>query len=163
MSWLLVNWRVALYGLAGAALVAILIGAGVMVAGWRQDSQRLPAVEAERDAAVQGRQAAERSLLDQTERNRRIEHDTNEALVRAGRAARDLSDRLRRHYAGLPRPQCPTAAAAGGVDGARQVEADGDRVDGAIAAHLAACADDAERLTKLQEWAQTLPKRCVVE
>lgn len=154
--------RLALYGLAGAALLGAATWAWVTVSGWRHDSERLPAVEAERDAARVERAATEASLLGQVEANRRLEHDTNEALARAGLAAHDLADGLRRHYASLPRPQCPTAPAAGDPHAAAGEPADGDRVEAATGRHLEACARDAERLTGLQGYVRALPQRCVV-
>ena len=162
IGWLLARPRLALYGVAGAAILGAATWAWLTVSGWRSDSQRLPVVEAERDAAVAARATAERAVLEQVETNARIERETNDALRRAGIAARDLADGLRRHYASLPRPQCPTAPAAGDPHGTAGEPADGDRVEAATGRHLEACARDAERLTGLQAYVRALPQRCVV-
>ena len=63
IAWLLARPRLIAYGLAGAAMLGAATWAWVTVSGWRHDSERLPAVVAERDAARVERAATEASLL----------------------------------------------------------------------------------------------------
>ena len=160
IGWLLARPRLIAYGLAGAAILAGGIAAWVTVSGWRSDSQRLPVVEAERDAAVAARATAERSLLDQVERNQEIEREITDRFVAADGLARDLARRLLQ--AGRPaRPVCPAPAAPSSDDGAGGESDDGGALEAAVGDHLAACDRDAARLTGLQAYVRGLPARCV--
>lgn len=153
--------RLALYGIAGAALLAAVLMAWHKVAGWRQDSLRLPVVVAERDAAVAGRKRVEADLIQQTQQNERLERETNVALQRAGASARELAGLLLDYQASLRRSQRAAAAAAGDLDAARRESSDRQAVEDAVAEHFGAASRDAARLTGLQTYVQALPARCV--
>ena len=155
--------RVWLYGLAGAALLAAGIGAWVKVSGWRQDSERLPVVEAERDAYAGQRDLAERSLVGQAARNQEIEREFNDALVRAGGAARDLAGQLLDYQARLRRSERAAAATASDRDAARAESDHWRKVEEATRDHFGACSDDAVALTAAQSYIGSLPGRCLPE
>lgn len=155
-----VTARLALYGLAGAALLAILIGAGLKVRAWHSASLRLPAVEAERDAAIIARSRAETDIARQVANNQEIERALTERVVAADARARELARRLLA-YASLSRPVCPTTAAAGRDDGAGRDARQDRAVEAAVAELIAAADRDAARLTGLQAYVKGLPARCV--
>lgn len=160
MIGLLARPRLALYGLAGAALLAGATWAWVTVSGWRSDSERLPAVEAERDAAIAARQRSERAVLDQIARHQEIERVLADRFVGADARAGDLARRLlqARRQARLV---CPAPAAAGSDDGAGRDAGSYRAIEAATAGLIAACDRDAARLTGLQSYVRALPTRCV--
>lgn len=161
IGWLLARPRLALYGLAGAALLAGGITAWVQVSRWRSAYVALPAVAAARDAAIAARQRSERAVLDQVAHNQEIERELTDRFVAADARARDLARRLLQ--AGRPaRPVCPAPAAASPDDGAGREPDDGGALEAAVGDHLAACDRDAARLTGLQAYVRALPQRCVV-
>lgn len=153
--------RLIAYLVSALGLAAGLWWVAHTVSQWREAYRERPALIAARDAAVKAQEKSEQAVHAQVARNQEIERETNDALRRAGLAARDLADGLRRYYAGLPRPVCPAPAAAGDPHGTAGEPAGGGEVEAAATAYLEAAARDAERLSALQGYVRGLPARCV--
>jgi hypothetical protein len=105
---------------------------------------------------VKSEQAATKALRDaqaayQADMRRRegVERELDAKLDVATRRGADLARRLRTQACPLPGASRDTTAQA---DGAAGESSDTRAVDAALAAHLAACERDAERLGELQRW-----------
>lgn len=131
------------------------------VSQWREAYRERPALIAARDAAVKAQEKSEQAVQAQVARNQEIERETNDALRRAGIAARDLADRLLHYQTTVRRPICPATPAAGDPHGTAGEPAGGGEVEAAATAYFEAAARDAERLSALQGYVRGLPARCV--
>jgi hypothetical protein len=98
-------------------------------------------------AATKALREAQAAYEADMRRREGVERDLQAKLGAADRRGRDLARRLRTQA-------CPGAAydTAPVPDGASGESGDAGEVDAALAAHLAACERDAERLEGLQRW-----------
>lgn len=147
--------RLALYGLAGAALLGAATWAWVTVRGWRHDSERLPVVERERDAAV----AAVKLAGEEATRNARIANDYHDQIdrLRADLRARPVTVRVCPPAARPVRPAGTAgrtdAPPAGPESGA--AAPDGHTVD--LSQYAEDAAATADQLRALQRWVNERP------
>ena len=155
IGWLLARPRLALYGLAGAALLGAATWAWVTVSGWRHDSERLPAVEAERDAALRTVQLA----ADELDRNARIANDYHDQVARLRADLRERPIRVR-VCPPAARPVLPPGAAPGTHAPAAGPEP-GPPASDARTVDLSPYAEDAaataDQLRALQQWVRERP------
>ena len=157
IGWLLARPRLALYGLAGAALLAGGITAWVQVSRWRSAYVALPAVAAERDAALRTVQLA----ADEADRNARIANAYHDQL---DRLRADLRDRpiTVRVCPPAARPVLPPgtapgthAPAAGPEPGPAPAPAGPRDVD--LTGYAEDAAATADQLRALQRWVSNRP------
>lgn len=155
IGWLLARPRLALYGLAGAALLAGGITAWVQVSRWRSAYVALPAVAAARDAALRTVQLA----ADEADRNARIANAYHDQLDRLRADLRDRPIRVR-VCPPAARPVLPPgtaprtdAGAAGPQPG--PTAPDGRTVD--LSPYAEDAAATAEQLRALQQWVRERP------
>lgn len=169
--WLVVLQRLP-WRLIGYALAAALAVWGVLaINNWRQDSNRLEATEkalatrtqqwqqctdSQTAAALAYASAVHRAefvaAADKITAER-VERELQTNLAAADAGARDLARRLRDYQAGRCGGTVPAVAGATAKSAAPTEEpGDGEAVDAAIAAHLAACAADAVDLAGWNNW-----------
>ena len=153
------------------AAVALVAWAGNRVTVWHDSHVRLEATEkalaksaaelsqctasatAAALAYAQAAQLAETTAAADRVTAERIERDTQNRLAAADARGRDLARRLHDDEARRCSGAVPTAAGPAAEPAATAGEpGNGDTVGDAIAAHLAACARDAERLSNWQWW-----------
>lgn len=157
IGWLLARPRLALYGLAGAALLAGGITAWVQVSRWRSAYVALPAVAAERDAALRTVQLA----ADEADRNARIANAYHDQLDRLRADLRDRPIRVR-VCESPARPVLPPGAAPGthapapGPVAGTPAPAPGPR-DVDLTGYAEDAAATADQLRALQQWVRERP------
>lgn len=156
----LVPWRV----WAGAGLALAVVAGTWWVhhrgyqAGWERASAQIRSEwAADTDRREKARQRALAASQQELERQRAVTEEVERGLTARLAAAdargRDLSRRLRDALGAAGTCPVPAAGgAAGPADGAGPVAADPAAVGAALAEHLAACENDAQRLTELQGW-----------
>ena len=117
-------------------------GSAAVMADWSADIAK--SEKAAREALLAAHEAYRADIA----RREGVERDLQAKLGAADRRGRDLAGRLRSQA-------CPLSSAGAATpvpDGAAGESGDTGEVDAALAAHLAACERDAERLGGLQRW-----------
>ncbi len=117
-------------------------GSAAVRADWSADIAK--SEKAAREALAAAHEAYRADIA----RREGVERDLQAKLGAADRRGRDLAGRLRSQA-------CPLSSAGAATtvpDGAARESGDTGEVDAALAAHLAACERDAERLGGLQRW-----------
>lgn len=117
-------------------------GSAAVRADWSADIAK--SEKAAREALAAAHEAYKADIA----RREGVERDLQAKLGAADRRGRDLAGRLRSQVCSLP----GAGAATPVPDGAAGESSDAGEVDAALAAHLAACERDAERLGGLQRW-----------
>jgi hypothetical protein len=117
-------------------------GAAAVHAKWYADRVRLE------QAATQALRDAQAAYQADMRRREGVERELDAKLDAATRRGADLARRLRTQTCPLP----GAGAASSEADGAAGESGNEGAVDAALAAHLAACERDAERLGGLQRW-----------
>jgi hypothetical protein len=115
-------------------------GSAAVRADWSADIAK--SEKAAREALAAAHEAYRADIA----RREGVERDLQAKLGAADRRGRDLARRLRSQACPLPGAATPVPDGAAGESG------DTGEVDAALAAHLAACERDAERLGGLQRW-----------
>jgi len=115
-------------------------GSAAVRADWSADIAK--SEKAAREALAAAHEAYKADIA----RREGVERDLQAKLGAADRRGRDLAGRLRSQACPLPGAATPVPDGAAGESG------DTGEVDAALAAHLAACERDAERLGGLQRW-----------
>jgi hypothetical protein len=118
-------------------------GSAAVMADWSADIAK--SEKAAREALLAAHEAYRADIA----RREGVERDLQAKLGAADRRGRDLAGRLRSQACPLPGAAHDTAAVP---DGASGESSDAGEVGAALAAHLAACERDAERLGGLQRW-----------
>ena len=122
-------------------------GRAEITAQWANDAAKREKAHSEALAAAQEELRWRLSIRDEVERG------LSDRLAAADTRGRALADRLR-DALGAPR-SCPvpgTGGTAARVDGTGRESGNPPAIGAALAAHIAACERDAQRLTELQDW-----------
>lgn len=155
IGWLLARPRLALYGLAGAAILGAATYAWVKVHSWRAAYVALPTVAAERDAAI----ATVKLAAEEAAKNARIANDYHDQIdrLRADLRERPITVRV----CSQPARPVPPAGAAPRTDAPAPGPEPGPSAPDARTVDLTPYAEDAaacaDQLTALQRWVRERP------